>query len=121
MPIKHMDTPRDPDAPLDMLVVPSGLSGMSALWNVALEAEDPVVVGQATKLLNRTHQVSAHYFVSCCPISQPAKLCFGHGCETLSRLSFFVDDRGVHFLVSRLLCSSFRFPFPLCYLGSSRS
>lgn len=51
-------TPRDPDALLDMLVVPSGLSGMSALWNVALEAQDPVVVSQATKLLNRTHQVS---------------------------------------------------------------
>ena len=49
--------PRDPDAPLDMLVVPSGLSGMRALWNVALEAQDDVVVDQATKLLNRTHEV----------------------------------------------------------------
>lgn len=48
---------RDPDAPLDMLVVPSELSGMRALWNVALEAEDPLVVEQATRLLNRTHQV----------------------------------------------------------------
>lgn len=49
--------PRDPDAPLDMLVVPSGLSGMRALWNVALEAQDDSVVDQAIRLLNRTHEV----------------------------------------------------------------
>lgn len=49
--------PRDPDAPLDMLVVPSGLSGMRALWNMALEAQDRSVVGQAIRLLNRTHEV----------------------------------------------------------------
>lgn len=49
--------PRDPDAPLDMLVVPSGLSGMRALWNVALEAQDHTVVDQAIRLLNRTHEV----------------------------------------------------------------
>lgn len=30
---------------------------MRALWNVALEAEDVAVVDQATRLLNRTHQV----------------------------------------------------------------
>ncbi|CAM9382024.1 unnamed protein product, partial [Laminaria digitata] len=47
---------RDPDSPLDVLVVPSYLSGMTALWNVALEAEDLDVVQQATRLLNRAHQ-----------------------------------------------------------------
>ncbi|CAM9236271.1 unnamed protein product, partial [Ectocarpus fasciculatus] len=48
--------PRDPDSPLDLVVIPSELSGMRALWNVALEAEDVTVVDQATRLLNRTHQ-----------------------------------------------------------------
>ncbi|CAM9998482.1 unnamed protein product, partial [Ectocarpus sp. 12 AP-2014] len=48
--------PRDPDSPLDLVVMPSELSGMRALWNVALEAEDATVVDQATRLLNRTHQ-----------------------------------------------------------------
>lgn len=32
---------------------------MTALWNVALEAEDLNVVQQATRLLNRAHQVFA--------------------------------------------------------------
>lgn len=53
--------PRDPDSPLDLVVIPSELSGMRALWNVALEAEDVTVVDQATRLLNRTHQVCAGY------------------------------------------------------------
>ncbi|CAM9294212.1 unnamed protein product [Scytosiphon promiscuus] len=48
--------PRDPDLPLDVAVIPSDLSGMRALWNIALEAEDAIVVDQATRFLNRTHQ-----------------------------------------------------------------
>lgn len=53
--------PRDPDSPLDLVVIPSELSGMRALWSVALEAEDVTVVDQATRLLNRTHQVCEGY------------------------------------------------------------
>lgn len=41
------------------MVIPSDLAGMRALWNVALEAENAVVLDQATRLLNRTHQVGS--------------------------------------------------------------
>ncbi|CAM9303716.1 unnamed protein product, partial [Hapterophycus canaliculatus] len=54
--VRRDTPPRDPDLPLDVSVIPSDLSGMRALWNVALEAEDATVVDQATRFLNRTHQ-----------------------------------------------------------------
>lgn len=57
--VRRDTPPRDPDLPLDVSVIPSDLSGMRALWNVALEAEDATVVDQATRFLNRTHQVGA--------------------------------------------------------------
>ncbi|CAM9930236.1 unnamed protein product, partial [Discosporangium mesarthrocarpum] len=44
---------------MSMLVVPSGLAGISALWGVALSAENHQVVDEATQLLNRAHQALA--------------------------------------------------------------